>query len=294
MVWGNQAEQKKVLLVTGGSGYLGRRLSVSAMEAFSVYSGYHGHPDRVKAGYPLPFDLSRRDSILQRITDLAPQVIIHTAGLNPGGSEEDMMQINGLGSRYVAEGAATVGARLIYVSTDVVHGGHNAPYDDEAPPSPVNIYGRSKAAGEAAVAEIAPQAVIVRTSLIYGLTEIDRGTAGFAERLKAGRPLVLFNDVIRQPIWIESLIAALLKLSNLDFAGTLNVVGRQALTREEFGRRMLDWWQVNSRGLLQSGQAVAISSAIPLDLRLTWAKAEELLQMRFPGVDEVLAEARRQ
>lgn len=284
---------KPILLVTGASGYLGRHLTARAVDRFSVYSAYRSQPGQVKAGQPVLLDLSQRESVLRRITDLAPHLIIHAAAINPGaGDESEMMQINGRSPGYVAEAAAEIGARLVYVSTDVVHSGQNAPYDDEARPSPVNAYGRSKAAGEAAVVEAAPGAAIVRTSLIYGLKEMDRGTAGFVGRLRAGQPLLLFNDVIRQPIWVESLVEALLRLVATDIRGTLNVVGRQALTREEFGRRMLAWWRVDTRGLLQSGPAAAVSNSTPLDLRMPPARAERLLQMTFPGVDEVLAAAR--
>ncbi len=280
---------RKSILITGGSGYLGQHLTARAIQTYSVHTTYHNHPDEIKAGHPLPLNLTNRAAVLRLLDVLAPEVIIHLAAINPGGSEREMMQVNADGTRYIAEGAIAVGARLIFVSTDVVHSGQNAPYEDDAPPTPINFYGRSKAAAEAAIADIAPQAVIVRTSLIYGLEQMDRGTAGFAQRLQSRRPLVLFNDVIRQPVWVETLNEALLKLIELDFVGTLNVVGRQALTREEFGRRMLDWWQVNHRGLLNSGRASDVSQTVPLDLRLTTAKAEQLLQMTFPGVDEVLA-----
>jgi dTDP-4-dehydrorhamnose reductase len=225
---------------------------------------------------------------------LAPQAIIHTAAINPGqGDAAQMWRVNVDGSRYVAEAAAAVGARLVCVSSDIIHSGRNAPYAGNAPPSPINDYGRSKAAAEAAIIEANPLAVIVRTSLIYGLDEMDRGTAGFVERLASGQPLILFSDVIRQPVWVETLAAALLKLVKLDFAGILTVAGRQALTREEFGRRMLAWWQVDPAGLVQSGRAADISDTTPLDLRLDVAVAEQWLDMTFPGVDEVLAEAKK-
>jgi dTDP-4-dehydrorhamnose reductase len=281
--------QRKTLLITGGSSYLGRHLTVKATETYDIYATYYTHPGQIKAGQPLPLDLTRRAEVLGLITDLAPQAIIHVAAINPGGNEQDMRTVNVEGSRNVAEAAVAAGARLIHISTDLVHNGQTAPYDDDARPSPLNAYGRSKAAGEAAVAEIAPQAAIIRPSLIYGLQEMDRGTASFVQRLESGKPLALFNDVIRQPVWVDSLVDTLLKLVKVDFGGTLNVAGCQPLTREEFGRRMLAWWQVDHRGLLGSGRAADISDTIPLDLRMSTAKAEQLLQMRFPGVDEVLA-----
>ncbi len=281
-------QNRKTLLITGGSGYLGQYLTAKAIESFSVYATYHTHPGQIKAGHPLPLDLANRSAVCDLITSLSPQAIIHAAAINPGRGDQDMMSINAKGSRYVAEGAVATGARLVHVSSDVVHDGQNAPYNDNAPPWPINYYGRSKAAAETAVAEIDPGAAIIRTSLIYGLAEMDRGTQGFAQRIKAGQPLVLFNDVIRQPVWVETLIEALLKLVDLDFAGSLNVAGCQAMTREAFGRRMLAWWQVDDCDLLGAGPAANISDTIPLDLRLSIAKAEQLLQMTFPGVDEVL------
>ena len=46
-----------------------------------------------------------------------------------------------------------------------------------------------------------------------GLDEMDRGTQGFVERLKADQPLILFSDVIRQPVWVDTLVEALLRLA---------------------------------------------------------------------------------
>lgn len=279
----------KVLLITGSSGYLGRPLAAKAAETFNVYATYHTAVIPLKASHALPLEVTDRQAVFKLITTLKPQAIIHTAASNPGSDNEaHMTQINAEGSRYVAEGAVAVGARLVHLSTDVVHDGKNGPYSDEASPTPLNAYGHSKAMAEAHIAAIDPQAVIVRTSLIYGLQEMDRGTAGFAQRLKAGQPLLLFNDVIRQPIWVETLVEALLRLVDSEVSGLLNIAGRQALTREEFGRRMLAYWQVEGGDLLQSGRAADLSDTIPLDLRMSVGRAEQILQMKFPGVDEVL------
>lgn len=278
------------ILITGGSGYLGRSLIAKAAQAYTVYATYNTQAGRIAAGHAVPLSLTDRDQVLRCIATLAPQVILHTAAVNPGkGSADTMWQTNVVGSRYVAEGAAAVGARLVHVSSDAVHDGKRAPYADDARPSPLNDYGQSKAAAEAVVADIVPQAATVRTSLIYGFTEMDNGTASFVQRLQNGRPLVLFTDVIRQPIWVETLADALLKLAAIDYAGTLNVAGQQALTRAACGQRLLAWWGINTQGRLQEGRAAEISDTIPLDLRLSLTKAEQLLDMSFPGVDEVLA-----
>jgi len=104
---------------------------------------------------------------------------------------------------------------------------------------------------------------------------------------------LLFTDVIRQPVWVDSLTEALLKLVVVEVTGPLNIAGNQAMTRAEYGRCMLDWWQIDSRGLLGSAKARDVSAKIPLDLRLFTHRAEQLLQMTFSGVDEVLNNFKR-
>ncbi len=279
---------RRKVLITGASGYLGQHLTPQAANYFDVYAAYHTQPDKITSGQPLLLNLINPTDVLTTISDLKPEAIIHTAAINPGGNEQLMQQINVNGSQAVAEAATATGARLVHISSDVVHDGKNAPYNDDAVPNPLNTYAKSKAMAEVAVAKANPPAVMVRTSLIYGLTVMDRSTAGFAERIRAGEQLLLFSDVIRQPVWVSSLAEALLKLVDIEVAGPLNVVGSQVLTRAEYGRRMLDWWQIDTQGLLGSGKAADVSAKIPLDLRMSTHKAEQLLQMAFPGIDEVI------
>ncbi|MCB0209211.1 MAG: sugar nucleotide-binding protein [Anaerolineae bacterium] len=284
--------KNKTLLLTGASGYLGQHVALRAADEYDLYAAYGSNAAGITAGQPIQLDLGSRAAVQQVIERLNPQAIIHAAAVNPGyGDAAAMERVNHQGSRFVAEAAVNVGARLVCVSTDVVHSGHNAPYDDDAVPTPINDYGRTKAAGEAAVLEIDPGAAIARTSLIYGLERMDRGTESFVERLESGQTLKLFSDVIRQPVWVESLAEALLKLVESDYAGTLNVVGRQVLNREEFGRRMLSFWGIAIDERVQSGLGADISSTIPLDLRLRYSKAEQRLNLPLYGVDEVLATA---
>lgn len=206
-----------------------------------------------------------------------------------------MDTVNRAASAALAEVAATHGIRLVHVSSDVVHDGRHAPYDDRATPSPLNEYGRTKAAGEAAALAAHPAAVAVRTSLIYGVHEIDRSTAGFIDRLRSGQRLSLFADVIRQPVWVEALAEALLRLAVelTDVAGPLNVAGRQPIDRAAFGRRMLAHWQIDAGawgGGIDDVAAAGVSDTIPLDLRLHLDRARAL-GLDCPGVDEVLSGA---
>jgi dTDP-4-dehydrorhamnose reductase len=287
------AMDEPTLLVTGASGYLGRRVVARAADVGSVYRAVHRAPESSDDGV-FVVDVGDRSEVLDLVGRLQPTAIIHTAAVNPGqGDEAEMMRVNAEGSRHMAEAALAVGARLVAVSTDIVHDGHAGPYGDDAPPTPINAYGRSKAAGEGAVLDIDRSAVVVRTSLMYGLDEMDRGTAGFAGRLSHGEDVSLFSDVLRNPVHVDTLADALVDLTQIDYSGMLNVAGRQALTREEFGVRMLSHWGVENLNRIRSVLASEISDSIPLDVRLDSSRAEKLLGMTFPGVDVVLGEGGR-
>jgi dTDP-4-dehydrorhamnose reductase len=276
------AGEPPLVAVTGASGYLGRRL-IGAVVARGGVPLAVGRAEGV--------DLADRHGVLAVFEARRPSAVIHAGAANPGRAVTEFEPVNRDGAAHVAEAAAAVGARLVHVSTDVVFDGRRAPYADDAPPAPVNAYGASKAAGERAVAERCPGAVIVRTSLIYGLDEPDRATAGFIERLASGAALSLFADAVRQPVWVEDLADGLVRLA-LDeagraVAGTMNLAGGQALDRAAFGRRMLAFWGVHG-----GERVVDVSAAdradVPLDLRLDLTRARAL-GLVCRGVDEVVA-----
>lgn len=279
-------------LITGAAGYLGRRVVLEASGRGTVVAASHRPShfgDHVRATV---LDVTDRDAVLRLFDRFAPKYVVHTAAVNPGqGDDATMHRVNVDGSAYVAQGAEAVGARLVAISTDVVHDGRRGPYSDSAPASPLNHYGRTKAAGEEATLAADPTAAVVRTSLMYGLDEMDRGTAGFAESLSAGGEQVLFSDVLRTPILVDTLARAIVCLSENEYSGYLNVAGRQALSREAYGRSMLEYWGVPSTDRLRSGLAADVSDSIPLDLRLDVSKAELLLGFPLPGLDEVLKKA---
>jgi len=272
------------LLITGGSSYLGQHLVPLAIEKHTVcYTCFQHAPLRLMGGEQL--DVRQETAVTRLVTTFQPDVIIHTVGSN----RYDMAAVIQQGTQHVAQAAAQVGARLIHISTDAIFDGQSPPYDEHARPSPVTAYGRAKAAAEAIVSQNTNH-VIVRTSLIYSLQRLDHGTAWMAGALRAGQPVKLFDNQIRNPVWVETLSRACLELAESDYTGILNVAGRQALTRAEFAIRMLDWWGVQERQTLTIGPS---DGTWPLDCRLDVARAAAVLQTPLLGVDEVIARAAR-
>jgi len=84
--------------------------------------------------------------------------------------EAAALRVNADGPAHLADAARAVGARLLHFSTDYVFDGRaHAPYAEQAPPSPLTVYGRSKLAGEQRVQERLPgEAYILRTSWLFG------------------------------------------------------------------------------------------------------------------------------
>lgn len=117
-------------------------------------------------------DVTREPEVKEKITHLAPQVIINAAGFTDvDGAEENRelaFRINGEAVKYLVEAASGVGAKLVHFSTEYVFlGEDNGGYAEDAVPQPLNVYGESKLAGEKYMVGYT-KGYLVRTSWLYG------------------------------------------------------------------------------------------------------------------------------
>jgi len=272
-----------VVLVLGGGGWAGAAL-VPLLRA----RGMH-----VAAPRSAELDVTDADAVHAAIGDLAPRAVMNLAAAQPGSDAATLDAVNRLGAANVAEAAAGAGVRLVHVASDVVFDGRSAPYSEGAPVCPITDYGRSKAAGEAAVLSAHPAAVSVRTSLLWDPAAQDRGTAGFARRLAAGEPCRLFTDEIRCPLDRAALAECLSRLLDVPARGPLHVAGTEPLSRHEFATLLLEHFGVPGRDQVEAARAADLEAAgappRPRDLRLDVRRAERLLDVRLPGVRELLS-----
>src|SRR5262245_24549756 len=115
-------------------------------------------------------DIEDADSIARAIDDVQPRAIVNAAGyVSVDEAERDpalAFALNRDGAARLA--AAAAGIPFVHLSTDYVFdGSKHAPYVEDDAPAPLSVYGRSKAAGEEAVLERNPAALVVRTSWVY-------------------------------------------------------------------------------------------------------------------------------
>ena len=274
------------LLITGGSGYLGRGLARQAAAEWHVVATYFSHPDPLAGCQTVPLDVRDGPAVARLVADLRPTAVIHTAA--DMGSPEAMQAVIVEGTRHVA--AAAAGARLVAMSSDVLFDGEHGPYGEADPPDPITPYGRAKAEAERAVVELCPEAAIVRTSLIYGFHPPDPRTLWVVDSLRNSQPIMLFTDELRCPVWVEQLAAAVLELAGLEggeAGGVWHLAGAQALNRYEFGGRLARAYGLDPAGITP-GLSRDSGTIRPRDCRLEIRKAQARLRSPLWGVDEVM------
>ncbi|MEO3747305.1 sugar nucleotide-binding protein [Plantactinospora sp. B5E13] len=271
------------LLVTGATGYLGRRVYQRATAAgWSVVGTYHAGP--AETGDER-WDVRDPSAVRRLIARIRPDVVVHAAT----GRDRDDWRTTADGAAHVAVAAAAAGTRLVHVSSDAVFSGRDVHYDEEALPDPVHRYGAAKAAAETAVRAVAPDAAVVRTSLVLGDGQ------GAHERLThdlvSGRLSgALFTDEIRKPVHVDDLADALLELAGNGYRGVLNVAGPDVVSRYDLGllvaaRDGLDPAAVPAARLADLGVRR------PGDVRLRLERATALLRTRLRGAREFLTAA---
>jgi dTDP-4-dehydrorhamnose reductase len=119
-------------------------------------------------------DVRDHDRVNEFVQDLRPDVIVNTSAfLNVDRCEDEADEayaVNDEAVRNLAAAADRAGSCLVHMSTDYVFdGAQREPYGEDAPTNPLNVYGRSKLAGEQHVRELCRRHVVVRSSGLYGV-----------------------------------------------------------------------------------------------------------------------------
>jgi dTDP-4-dehydrorhamnose reductase len=254
------------LFVTGLGGYLGGELGRRAPRAGWELEGVTGHAQ---------LDVRDADGVRAAVVAARPDVVVHTA------YRMDDADVNVEGTRAVAAAAAAVGARLVHLSTDVVFGDGERPLREDDPPEPVTAYGESKLEAERACG---PDALIVRTSLLYGGERPSPHEVAAIEAADGTREMTFFTDEVRCPIAVGDLAEALLELAAMDISGPLHVAGADAVDRLQFAR-LVAAHHGRDPDALRGG---AGGPGRPKRLALDCSRARALLRTRLRGVREVL------
>jgi dTDP-4-dehydrorhamnose reductase len=270
------------LLVVGGSGHLGAEVCRQALSAGTVVVGtYCRVPGPVPGVRWERLDIRDRVAVATLVRLVHPSTVVNTA------YDYGKWTVTADGAAHVASASAEVGARLVHLSSDALHGGRSTPYLDDEPPTPVHPYGAAKAAAETAVRLVDPSAALVRTSLIVGDAE-SKQVRLCLDLLTGEAAGALFSDEYRCPIAVEDLADAVLELAASDYAGLLNAAGPDAVSRPELGGLVARRYGLDASRIPECTLAEA-GLVRPAEVCLDISRAQSTLRTRLRGVREVLA-----
>jgi dTDP-4-dehydrorhamnose reductase len=225
------------LLVTGRTGQIGWELQGALAPLGTVIA-----LDRSA------MDVASPDSIRRAIRDAKPEIIVNAAAythVDRAESEPDLaMKVNGVAPGIMAEEAKRLGAILVHYSTDYVFDGElDRPYVEDDPPNPVNAYGKTKLAGELAVAAVGGHHLILRSSWVYSA----RGSNFVLTVLRLAREkpeLAMVDDQTGSPTWARALAEATAELLRrkdrvLGHSGVYHLAASGRASRYEFANDVI-------------------------------------------------------
>ncbi|OPH53096.1 dTDP-4-dehydrorhamnose reductase [Paenibacillus ferrarius] len=200
------------ILVTGANGQLGQDVVKLLGKNHDVYG--LGRDE---------LDVTNEDQCLEVLSDLRPDVVIHSAAYTAVDLAETEVEkaylINSDGTKNIVVASERIGAKFCYISTDYVFDGMvTKPYREDDDTNPQSVYGLSKRAGELYVESLSSKYYIVRTSWVYGIYG-----ANFVKTMlnlaKTRDTLRVVSDQFGSPTYTVDLALFLEKLIQSDFYG---------------------------------------------------------------------------
>jgi dTDP-4-dehydrorhamnose reductase len=214
----------KTAVVFGSSGQLGVELVRDLNRR-----GYQTHGFARKA-----IDITNREMVEQAIARLDPAVVFNAAAYNQvdlaENEPEEAFRANALGVRNLAIACRQSAARLVHFSTDYVFdGAAGRPYTEQDATHPLSAYAVSKLGGELYAQAYLDDALVVRTSGVFGPAGATTGRGNFIETMlriaTKNQPIAVVADFVASPTYAPVLAARSIDLFERDCAGVYHAGG---------------------------------------------------------------------
>jgi dTDP-4-dehydrorhamnose reductase len=221
------------LLITGATGTLGR--------SFARLCEVRGLSYRLLTRRQM--DIADRDSVERALSEHEPWAIVNAAGYvrvdDAEREPERCFRENTDGPGLLASVCAEQGTALLSFSSDLVFDGtKQSPYLEDDAPSPLNVYGQSKAEAEARILAAHPSALVVRTSAFFGPWDEHNFVIVALRTLAAGRAFVAASDATFSPTYVPDLVHACLDLLIDGERGLWHIANSGAITWAELAKRV--------------------------------------------------------
>jgi dTDP-4-dehydrorhamnose reductase len=280
------------VVILGAGGQMGRAMQ-AALAGLGARFEIHA--------FGRDLDICDYERVTATLSALKPDIVINTAAFTAvdacEAEPERATATNKVAAGWLGEVCFANGSALIHLSTDYVFGNDGAPPLTESDPiSPLNVYGQSKADGEAAIRAVLPRHIILRTSWIYGP---DAGNF-FATmmRLAQQRDVVtVVEDEAACPTLARDLAACIVAVclrlaAGTAQYGTFHAAGAEGLSRLAFANLIMktraDLGLKCAKVEATTQAAYGAPAQRPLDSRLDCTAFEIAYKTRPRGVSECL------
>jgi len=226
------------LLVIGAKGMLGRDL------VNTLRFSFRPDQDWEILGWDIDeIDIQEENTTVTKIESIQPQIVINIAAYTDvdgcESNEEKAFAVNAEGMKHVALGALRCSAKVVYLSTDYVFDGEKKePYEEEDPPHPLNVYGRSKLKGEQYVQELMEDSLIIRSQWLYG-RHGKNFVSSILREAREKRVVSIVDDQTGLPTYTVDLATAISALIQRRARGIFHVANSDPCTWFTFGQAIL-------------------------------------------------------
>ena len=207
---------KKTILITGSNGLLGQKLvdllsNEENIQLIATAKGENRLPNQNGYIYQ-SLDITNPQQVNEVFATFQPQIVIHTAAMtNVDACESDLDGCNLLNVKaveYLVEACEQHKSFFCHLSTDFIFDGESGPYNEEAKPNPISIYGESKLKAEQIVQSSKIRWAIARTVLVFGIVpDMSRTNIilWVKKSLEEGKQINVVTDQFRTPTLAEDL-----------------------------------------------------------------------------------------
>ncbi len=282
------------VLIIGASGFIGRYVSHRLVNAagHTVFSSCNSRPPVDDGASWHPLEITDAAALDALFTVARPDAVVHLAAMADVGTAERNPEtaaaVNATATEAIASLCERDGSRLVFMSTEYVFDGQNGPYRENDPPAPTTQYGRTKFDAEQAVASLASNWSILRTSIVYGWPAPARRNfvPMLVERLREGEPHHAPTNVYRSPVYVAHLVDGIVRLVEADDIGIHHVAGSDWVTMYEFAVK------VAQKFGLDPDLVIPLTDPTDDRLGLDCTRTMADLGLPHPGLDDGLAAMR--
>jgi len=288
------------ILVTGSNGLLGQKLTSllqSQREVKFLATARGKSAVSIPNGMFQPMDICNPDQVFNVIHGFKPDVVIHTAAMTLVDKceleQDECWKANVTAVETITRACELCNAHLVFVSTDFVFDGTFGPLTEDAEPAPVNFYGVSKLAAEKLVMKSTLDWCILRTVLVYGITnDLSRSNIVLwvKQSLEQGNSIRVVNDQWRTPTLAEDLAMGCFLAASRKARGIYNISGSDLMTPFDIATKTAGYFALD-KSLIHVVDSTTFKQPArrPLITGLTIDKARNELGYQPHTFDEGLA-----